>query len=71
MTKYAFYVTTSQIRGEWRGNTYTVVEIYRQTNPIRKTRVPTGIDTAHIIVLGFIKRRIQLELLIVKVTYQS
>ena len=61
MTKYAFYVTTSQSGGKWKG--YTQIDVVTDiwTNIIGHTYTPTGIETTYIIGLGFSPRRIQSE----------
>ena len=59
MMKYNFYVTTSQSGGEDRGDTQADVGTDRQTNIIGKTVRTIGIETTHIIRLGFSQRRIQ------------
>ena len=59
MTKYAFYVTTSQSVGKWKFYTPIDVESDIQANDIGHTYVPTGIDTTYIIELRFSPRIIQ------------
>ena len=61
MMGYDFYVIISQSGGEGKGDTKTDVETYRHTNLIGNICRPTGIDTTHIIILGFSWRIIQLE----------
>ena len=46
------YVTTSQIRGEGKGNTWIDDYTYIQMNLIEHTYIPLVIETTHSIVLG-------------------
>ena len=66
MMKFAFYATTSQSGSEGKGDTQTHVGTDRQTNLIGQTWRHTGIETTHLIGLGFSLRRIQLEFLLEK-----
>ena len=61
MMKYKFYVTTSQSGGEGKGDTYTDIGTDIHTHIIGQTERPTGIETTHLIGLGFSRRRIQSE----------
>ena len=61
--EYTFYVATSQRGGEGQGGIYTDVGTDRQTNLIGQAGRPTGIDTTHLIGLGFSWRKIQSEFL--------
>ena len=61
MTKYTFYVTTSQSGGEGQGNTHTDAGTDVQTKLIRHTERPTETETTYPIGLIFIRIRIQLE----------
>ena len=61
MMRYAFYVTNSQNGGEGQGDTQTDDRTYRQKNIIGKTDRPAGIETTHLIGLGFSRRRIKSE----------
>ena len=53
MMKYAFYVTISQIGCEEKGDTQKDIRIDKQKNHIGHTVIPTGIETTHLIGLGF------------------
>ena len=59
MMNYVFYVTTPQGGGEGQVDTQTKVGTYKQTNLIVQKGRPMGIDTTHLIGLGFSQRRIQ------------
>ena len=53
------YITTSQSRGEGQGDTQTDSGTDRLIYQIVHAGRPTGIDTTHPIILGFIPIRIQ------------
>ena len=61
MMMYDFYVTTYQSGGGGKGGTQTDAKTDKHMNLIGHTIIPTGIDTTHLIVLVFSRRRIQSE----------
>ena len=54
--KVRLYVTTPQRGGKGGGNTHTYVGTYSHKIYIGRIRIPMGIDTTHLIGLGFSQR---------------
>ena len=69
MMMYAFYVTTSQSGGEGQGDTQAEVGTDRKTNLIGQTGRTMGIETTHLIGLGFRLEKNPIGFMMVKVTY--